>query len=1072
MKLRNAPLARRALLLSLLLAGGAEAQVDTTPQQGLAEHPARHYSIVGVDIVIAPGKRIAGGSIEVRDGLIVDVRKGRYVAPGATLVEAGGKTVYPGFIDIHGSYGINAKAPCRGPAGPAGGGGGGRRGGMGADAQSPSPASAQHWNDRVCPERDSSRALTLDDDAAQSLRRIGFGASVAAPAAGVLRGQAALLSLRDDPTPQNSLLAANVLQTAAFEADFSFGGVYPGSKMGAIALIRQSLYDTRWLQALRQWQQKHPGERAEANAALDALQPVLAGQQPLLFDADDELDVVRAAKIAAEFQLQKALVFGIGTEYRVLDQLPATVGLVLPLNFPTAPTAEDAESALEISLAELEQWRYAPYNPRQVAAAGRSFAFTLAGLEQPAEAFWPALRKAVRYGLSEDQALAALTTTPAGWLGESRRLGRIEAGQIANLIVADGSLFSSDEARIYEVYVDGQRDQVRPFDAPEIKGQWALSWVGGQGPASWIIEGSEAALSFKLGEHKGSGKLKDDRVLINLPAAALGGSADERAALEATLSKDRLDGRWLLADGRVRSFSATRTGDAPKEAPKDEAKQGADGDASAAAGDAGKQDAPKAPPPFPATPRYPAGEYGRTGLPPEIPALVIRGATVWMAGDAPLSNTDVLVERGKIRAIGSALKAPAGAVEVDGRGKHLSPGLIDAHSHIAGSGNINEPSHAITSEVRIGDIIDPTDINIYRELAGGTTTSHVLHGSANPIGGQAQLIKHRWGAGAEALKFAGATPSIKFALGENVKQSNWGMVAVPRYPQTRMGVEQLLKDAFVQAAAYAKARERKDGPPQRRDLRLEALAEILAHQRMVHIHSYRQDEILMFARLSHALGFEVAAFQHVLEGYKVADVLAEVHAGASTFADWWGFKMETIDAIPYNAGILTAEGVITSLNSDSNDLGRRLNTEAGKMVKYSGLSETQALALVTLNPAKQLRVDDRVGSIEVGKDADLVLWSAAPLSSYARPQKVWIDGREYFDVQADLAEQQRVASARAELLQAALAEAEAPAGARGPGQRPKLMIDPNQYRVLNSTLAALRGAYHNGEAVHYCQGGH
>lgn len=1068
---RRQRVARSSLFLSLCLAAHAQAQVSTTPQQGLAEHPARHYSVVDAAIVVAPGQRIERGSVEIKDGLIVDVRAGRHAAPGATLVEAAGKTIYPAFIDIHGSYGIDASARCRSApaAGPGGGGGGPRRGpfaGGGSAAQTPAATGARHWNDRVCPERDVSQALVLGDDAAQSLRRLGFAASVAAPAAGVLRGQAALLSLRDAPTAQQNLLAPSVLQLASFEADFSFGGVYPGSKMGAIALIRQALYDARWMAQLHEWQQRHPGERAEANAALDALQPVLSGKQPLLFDADDELDVVRAARIAKEFGLQRALVLGIGTEYRVLDQLPAGIGLVLPLNFPAAPKVEDAESALELNLAELEHWRYAPYNPRQVAASGHEFALTLSGLDKPDEAFWPALRKAVQYGLSRDQALAALTTTPAAWLGESARMGRVAKGQMANLIVADADLFSGADAQIFEVYVDGERDIVRPLIANKITGSWAVNWAGVNGPANLIIDGEPGSLKLRIGEESGSGKLEDDRLLLNLPAKLLGGADSDRALLEATLTPDRLDGRWLLADGRVRSFSATRSGDAPAADTKSDGKP-------EAPKDAGKAVAETAPPPFPSVARYPAGEYGRTGLPPEIAALVIRDATVWMTGaDQPLEHIDVLVQRGKIRAVGAALAVPAGTQEIQGSGLHLTPGLIDAHSHIAGSGNINEPSHAITSEVRIGDITDPTDINIYRELAGGTTTSHVLHGSANPIGGQSQLIKHRWGGGAEALKFAGAVPSIKFALGENVKQSNWGMVAVPRYPQTRMGVEQLLNDAFVQAAAYAKAHAATGGAPQRRDLRLEALAEILAHQRYVHIHSYRADEILMFARLSQRLGFKVAAFQHVLEGYKVADALAEVGAGASTFSDWWGFKMEAYDAIPYNAAIMTGQRVITSLNSDSNDLGRRLNTEAGKTVKYGGLTPTQALALVTINPARQLRVDSQVGSIEVGKDADLVLWNHPPLSSYARPQKVWIDGREYFDLQADAAEQQRVAAERANLIQQALAAAPKgpPAGPRGPGQRPKLLVDPGQFRVINSSLAALRGAYHNGEAVHFCQG--
>jgi imidazolonepropionase-like amidohydrolase len=1066
---------RSALALALAVAaiGVADAQVTTTPQQGVAVNTPRHASIVDARIVVAPGEVIERGSIEVRDGLIVDVRAGRREAAGAVVVEARGRSVYPAFIDVHGSYGFDPQAKCRAPAGNGGNGGGPRRGppgGQGGPQSAPTAPSAQHWNDRVCPERDVSTALALNAERSTTLRRLGFAASVATPGSGVLRGQSALISLREGPTPQQNLLAPQVAQHAAFEADFSFGGVYPGSKMGAIALIRQALHDAGWQRDLAQWQRKNRSERAEANAALDALQPVLAGRQAMVFDADDELDVVRAARIAEEFGLRRAWVLGTGTEYRVLNQLPAGIGLILPLNFPKAPAVDDAERALELSLAELEHWRYAPYNPAKVAAAGRPFVFTLAGLEKPEDSFWSALRKSVRHGLSEDQALAALTTAPAQFLDDGARLGAIKAGQMANLLIADDTLFRDDDARIFEVWVDGARDQIVALDAPEVTGVWKLAWIGVNGPAEWTIEGKPDALKIKAGETEASAKLVDGRVLITLPAKLFGGADKGKEVLEAALVGERLEGRWLGTDGRVRSWSGTRVGPAPKAPAKDA--QVADGKA-AASDDVSMAEAPPA---FPPQVRYPAGEYGRTGLPTQIDALVIRDATVWMTGAAePAADTDVVVERGRITAVGVDLAAPRGAVEIDARGLHVTPGMIDAHSHIAGSGNINEPSHAITSEVRIGDITDPTDINIYRELAGGTTTSHVLHGSANPIGGQSQLIKHRWGAGAEGLKFEGATPTIKFALGENVKQSNWGAVAVPRYPQTRMGVEQLLNDAFVQARAYDDARKRKGGAPQRRDLRLETLAEILNGERLVHIHSYRQDEILMFARLSAQLGIKVAAFQHVLEGYKVADALAEVGAGASTFSDWWGFKMETVDAIPYNAAIMHRQGVLTSVNSDSNDLGRRLNTEAGKAGRYGKLSDTEALALVTLNPARQLRIDARVGSVEAGKDADLVLWSAHPLSSYARPRKVWIDGREYFDQATDLAEQQRVAAARAELIQAALAQAPkggGPGGPGGPGRKPRMLIDPTHYHVLDSNLAAMRGVYHNGEAVHYCQGEH
>jgi imidazolonepropionase-like amidohydrolase len=343
----------------------------------------------------------------------------------------------------------------------------------------------------------------------------------------------------------------------------------------------------------------------------------------------------------------------------------------------------------------------------------------------------------------------------------------------------------------------------------------------------------------------------------------------------------------------------------------------------------------------------------------------------------------------------------------------------------------NEESHSVTAEVRVADIVDPTDIDIYRQLAGGLTVAHVLHGSANTIGGQSQLIKLRWGSDAQGLAFEGATPTIKFALGENVKGSNWGPGT--RYPATRMGVEQVLRDAFAGAREYAREQrawraDPRRGPEPRRDLQLEALTEVLDGKRLVHIHSYRADEILMFARLAKELGIPVAAFQHVLEGYKVADAIAAIGAGGSTFSDWWGYKMEVQDAIPGNAALMHRAGVLVSVNSDDAELGRRLNTEAAKAMKYGGLSEREALALVTINPARQLRIEQRTGSLEPGKDADFVIWSGPPLSNYSRAEQTWIDGRRYFDVDSDRSLRAAAASARRRLVSLALRAPPSPPG--------------------------------------------
>ena len=405
---------------------------------------------------------------------------------------------------------------------------------------------------------------------------------------------------------------------------------------------------------------------------------------------------------------------------------------------------------------------------------------------------------------------------------------------------------------------------------------------------------------------------------------------------------------------------------------------------------------------------------------PVVQTVLVQNATIWTCDDAGvLEESDILFKDGKISAIGQGLAVPAGAVVIDGTDKHVTPGIIDEHSHVAISGGVNEGTHAVTSEVRIGDVINPDDISIYRELAGGTTICQSLHGSANPIGGQAQVIKFRWGANAEEMKFRAAPPSIKFALGENVKQSNWGERFTTRYPQSRMGVETIIRDAFLAAVEYEKdwqtydALSRGDKAkqiPPRRDLQLDALVQIKNSAMWIHCHSYVQTEVLMLMRLAESFGFRIGTFTHILEGYKVADEMAAHGAAGSAFSDWWAYKFEVYDAIPYNTCLMADRGVVTSINSDSDELGRHLNQEAAKSVQYCGISQEEALKFATINPAIQLKIDSRVGSLKLGKDADFVIWSGNPLSIYSRCEQTWIDGRRYFDIEEDArkAELQRI----------------------------------------------------------------
>jgi imidazolonepropionase-like amidohydrolase len=440
---------------------------------------------------------------------------------------------------------------------------------------------------------------------------------------------------------------------------------------------------------------------------------------------------------------------------------------------------------------------------------------------------------------------------------------------------------------------------------------------------------------------------------------------------------------------------------------------------------------------------------------PAVQSTLIRNATVLTVSRGSLPNTDVLLRNGKIAAVGKDLRAPEGARVIDATGKFVLPGIVDAHSHTMMDGGVNECTRSVTSMARVQDILNPTAIGIYRELAGGTTSALLLHGSCNAIGGLSSTVKLKWGHPAADFPYAGAKPGIKFALGENPKRSNQAPQpgVVRRYPATRMGVEETIRDAFSRARDYkrdwddyqaAVARREKNLVSPRRDLELEPLVEVLEGKRYVHAHCYRADEILMLISVADEFGFKIRTFQHVLEGYKVATEIARHGAGASTFADFWGYKIEAYDAIPYNSAIMVRHGIVVSINSDSDETARRLNIEAAKMMRFGGLSEEEALKLVTLNPAIQLGIDNRVGTIDVGKDADLAIWSAHPLSVYAHAEQTFIDGELLFDRQADIARRPQLDAER-KTLEAADAN-KPPAQGGGPPRAPSAIRRANAHQ--------------------------
>ena len=934
------------------------------------------YALTGARVIAGPGRVFEPGSVVVRGGVIEAAGPENKIAipADARVFDLKGKTVYAAFIDPYVSIdrlgGRHPRQPLDEEE-PAGGAPGGA-GGQGAAASRARSGAGAHPLSTVHAEERAVETLTLPDRVAESYRRAGFAVVVAAPQTGILRGRGAVVSLADGPISGRILLDEYgqfvTLEPERF--DFANFGraqiVYPMSKMGAVALVRQSLLDALWWRDASAAYAKHPAGQARPRftAADAALVAAAEGRETVVFEATDVLSLLRAAKIAKEFRL-KARYVGAGDEYRLAGEVAALKpDLVLRVDFPRPDRLESDDEWLDVPLERLRRIDRSPSNPRWMKDAGLTFSFTTFGLDDP-EDFGRRVREALARGLSKDDALAAVTTVPARQIGLEGSLGTLDSGKIANIVVSSGEPFD-EKANVAEIWIDGKR-----YEVPEKKTPGGAGRAGrGEGPAPHLGPASAEASAGKP-----------------LP----GSSSAARSAKQEGEGAD------------VRPLPARDDG--PVAAPK---------------------------------------------------AVVVRGATVWTQGPAGiLEGADLLAVDGKVVAVGRNLAAPAGALEVDGRGKHVTPGIIDAHSHTAGDGQINEVGSNVTAEVRIQDVLDPFDEAIYRELAGGTTTANVLHGSANAIGGQNQIVKWRRGAGPDTLVFAGAPEGIKFALGENPKQSNFppGPGRPLRYPQTRMGVANLIRERFLAARDYRKRQEEykklvlRSGSgggaassvvPPAKDLQLEAIAEILEGKRQIHCHSYVKSEILEMLRVAEEFGVKVATLQHILEGYKVADEIARHGAGASSFSDWWAYKFEVYDAIPYNGALMRERGVVVSFNSDSDELARRLNFEAAKAVHYGGVPPEAALAFVTSNPAKQLGIEKRVGSLEAGKDADFVVWSGDPLATSSMALETWVDGKKEFDRAADLARRPARDKERADLIAKAkkMNESSRPAAAEAPAGKP------------------------------------
>lgn len=942
------------------------------PQNGVAPSFPDVYLLKNATIIVSPQKIINNGYMIIEKGKVKETGTILLKPVQAVEIDCKGKTIVPAFIDLNTDLGMQKAPP--------------------ADRKDRTPQINSKkenffsWNDAVKPEFFSAENFKNNDTENENLLKSGFGFALTHSQDGIVRGTGSLISLGSHPV-QSALFAANLTSHFSLEKGSSRQS-YPSSQMGSIALLRQTLYDAKWYQ-------KH-GDAAAVNLSLEALMKQL--DKPIFFSTKEVLEVFRAAKIAHEFNL-KFHYFGSGNEYQHLEtlkKLGATI--VIPAHFPEAYNVTDPYINMEIPLKELKHWELAPSNPYLLASNGIPICFTY-GKNKTEKDFWTNIRKAMERGLSFQQALTALTITPAKTLGVEKDLGTLEIGKIASFSIYSDNPFEK-EADLMEVWTYGY---------PKVYKESALDGIEGMYRVLVEQKTYNVDITKKGGSYEGK--------LTNALKKEYENVAVQISSNDVTLQiKDSLSGviGTVLLHGKINSKVGVFEGEGTdlfgkwvkwnaikhKKIESDK-----------------KTKTPVVDSLYKTKIWFPNMAYGYDSLPKQQ-SFVIKNVTAWTnEAEGIIKDATVVVENGKISFVGTGhFKTPANAVEIDGKGMHLTTGIIDEHSHIAISKGVNEGGQSVSAEVSIEDVVNNTDINIYRQLAGGVTTSQLLHGSANAIGGQSAIIKLKWGYTPEEMLMPNAPKFIKFALGENVKQSNWGEDQTSRFPQTRMGVEQVYMDAFSRAKVYIEEKSKGKKDSHRVDLELEALAEILHKERFITCHSYIQSEINMLMKVADSFGFNVNTFTHILEGYKVADKMKKHGVGASTFADWWAYKMEVLDAIPYNASLMHEQGLVVAINSDDAEMGRRLNQEAAKAMKYGGMQEEDAWKMVTLNPAKLLHLDNRLGSIKVGKDADLVLWTANPLTIHAIPETVMIDGIVFFNRKQDLERQAKNQSEKARII--------------------------------------------------------
>lgn len=971
---------------------------QTFPYNGVLPKDVTSIALTHATIFTDADTRLENATLIIEKGRVIECGVDVKLPSNAVVYDMKGLYIYPSFIDAFSDFGLPNASGSETSSAPS------------------DPKGAFGWNTAIKADFKAATAFSYKEDLAKELRGIGFGVVIAQRMDGIARGTSACIALQ--PSAQQALIKTEVAANYSFNKGTSTMQ-YPSSIMGSIALLRQTYYDAKWYE--------QGGEAIERNLSLAAM--VTNSKLPSVFDAGDKWNVFRADKVGDEFGIQYIIKTN-GTEYqRIADMKATNAPLIVPLAFPDAYDVSDPYNSQLVSLDEMKHWELAPSNCVLLWKAGIPFVITSNGLNDRT-VFLKNLRKAIQRGLPENEALRAITSGPAKLFQLDREIGSLKKGYWANFIISSGNIFQEGTI-IHENWVQGEQFVIDALGKPDVKGSYDLKVDNQLYKLEVKEDGGKLKSSvtcYQIGKRKdgtegpdtlsypGNLSLQGELITFTFDASDRSLQGVIRLAGETDETGTNWKGQGQKADGTWISWSAIRTSKpAPGNDPKKETPVETFGEII-----------------------YPFVANGWTKK-PEAENVLITNATIWTCEkEGKIENGQILISNGKIVAVGKSVNA--GAIKdlktIDAKGKHVTPGIIDEHSHMA-LASVNEGAQASSAEVEESRAVWPDDISIYRQLSGGVTCSQLLHGSSNPIGGQSALIKLHWGGNADDLLVDNAPGFIKFALGENVKQSNWHNDG-SRFPQTRMGVEQMYYDYFIRAREYGAAwknyneqngtlapdrpRKKIQSPistfvPPRKDLELEALNEILIGKRFVTCHSYVQSEINMLMHVADSMQFRLNTFTHILEGYKVADKMKAHGAGASSFSDWWAYKYEVKDAIPHNGALLWEQGIVVAFNSDDDEMARRLNQEAAKAVKYGNVPEVEALKFVTLNPAKLLHIDHRTGSLAAGKDADLVIWSAAPLSIYAKAEKTFVDGICYYDIEKDLQMREWIEQERARLIQ-------------------------------------------------------